>query len=120
LKVEKVDGATWGKFILRRAYMGLLPESILWRRKTPLELGSGFTGLRGILETKLSDWELEDAGRRYGIRFRSKEHLYYYEIYRSEVGEIPGPKGDEKACLACGGGVPVRSKHCRICGAFPV
>lgn len=119
LKVEKTSGATWGKSILRRAYMGLLPESILWRRKTPLELGSGFTGLRGILEAKVPDLEFEEARKSYGIRFRSKEHLYYYEIYRSEVGEIPEPGKEERTCGGCGGGVPTRSRHCRICGAYP-
>jgi asparagine synthase (glutamine-hydrolysing) len=120
LKVKEKDGIIWGKHILRKAYEGLMLKDILWRRKMALEIGSGFAGLREILEGKVSDEQFDEAKRRYRIKFRSKEHLFYYEIYRKEVGGIPEPKNGETGCGECGGGVPAHSRHCRICGGYPV
>ena len=54
--------------------------------------------------------------RLYPINFLNKEHLYYYEIYRKEIGEIPKPKGTQKECPGCGAGMERTGFHCKICG----
>jgi asparagine synthase (glutamine-hydrolysing) len=115
LKVKEIDGVKWGKWILRESFKHQLPEEIIWRRKTPIEAGSGFTKLREIVEKQVADGDLDS----YPIKFVSREHIYYYKIYMREVGYIPEPRGSDKRCLYCGAGVPAYSRHCRICGAYP-
>ena len=116
LKVVKEERKTWGKWILRKAFEGELPHQILWQEKRPIELGSGFSSLRKIIEAKISDEEFQKKQRQYSIKFLNREHLYYYEIYRKVVGEMPSPQGEELECPFCGVGMDKQALHCRICG----
>jgi len=116
LKIRKYNGKIWGKWILRKAFEDLLPPKIIWQGKRPLEYGSGMTKLRGIIGSQISDEEFEKKKRLYPIDFLNKEHLYYYEIYRKEFGEIPKPKNGQKSCPGCGTGIKRISFHCRTCG----
>jgi len=115
-KIRREKGRVHGKWILRRALEGLLPDSILWQDKRPLETGSGMTGLNAILDAVISDREFEEKKRSQGMRFFNKAHLYYYEIYREKVGDVPVPKEGEKPCEGCGAGMKRDRSHCRICG----
>lgn len=116
LKVRSENGTLFGKWILRKAFEKDLPPEIIWQSKRPLEYGSGMTALREIISSKISDSEFEEKKSLYPIRFLNKEHLYYYEIYRREVGEIPAPNPDEKTCAGCGAGMRQDAFHCRVCG----
>lgn len=116
LKIRKYNDKVWGKWILRKAFQNMLPAKIIWQDKRPLECGSGMRELRGIITSKVSDEEFEDKNRRYPIKFMNKEHLYYYEIYRKEVGEIPKPKDNQKKCPGCGAGMEHTVFHCKVCG----
>ena len=117
-KVREENGKKWGKWILRRSFEDLLPEGIVWREKSPLEEGSGMSVLRNVLEHRISWAEFRKKEKEYGIRFRNREHLYYYEVYRRVVGEIPKPENDQIACMYCGAGISLRSEHCRVCGGM--
>ncbi len=101
------------KWILRKAFEDSLPKKIIWQEKRSLEHGSGMSRLRKIIDQMVSDDEFNDT--RFP-KFMSKEHLYYYKIYREVVGEIPKPKGDEKPCPACSAGIEPERFHCRVCG----
>jgi len=116
LKIKKYNGKVWGKWILRRAFENLLPPEIIWQDKRPLEYGSGMTKLREIICSKISDDEFEEKKKIYPINFLNKEHLYYYEIYRKEVGRIPEPKNNQKKCPGCGAGMELTAFHCKVCG----
>ncbi|RKY44718.1 MAG: hypothetical protein DRP80_01410 [Candidatus Omnitrophota bacterium] len=116
LKIKESGGKIWGKWILRKAFEGLLPQEVIWQDKRPLEYGSGMSKLREIIRAKISDEEFEEKKRFYSLKFLNKEHLYFYEIYQKEVGEIPEPSGGEKTCPNCGAGIKLDSFHCRICG----
>ncbi len=116
LKIKRENGSLWGKWILRKAFEGLLPKDNIWQSKRPLEYGSGMTKLRGIISSKISDVEFSDKQKNYSINFLNKEHLYYYEVYKKEVGEIPRPKGTEKSCPGCGAGMKRIAFHCKVCG----
>jgi len=113
-KVRRSGGKRWGKWILRKAFEGLLPAKIAWQSKRPLEVGSGMTRLRQILTDKISDKEF--CGHSYPVKFFNKEHFYYYKIYRKVVGEVPWPVGGEKSCPGCGAGMPRTHFHCKVCG----
>ena len=118
LKIRVEEGKTWGKWILRKAFEGVLPPEIIWQDKRPLEYGSGTRRLRRIISEKISDEEFEEKRRAYPVRFMSKEHLFYYQIYRKVVGEIPAPKAGQAACGGCGAGIEKEANHCRICGGI--
>ena len=116
LKIRKEDGKTWGKWILRKAYEPLLSSEFIWQDKRPLEVGSGMALLRRLIADKITDEEFEEKERAYSVKFLCKEHLFFYEIYRKEVGAIPQPVEGEDSCHGCGGGIPHGKGHCRICG----
>jgi asparagine synthase (glutamine-hydrolysing) len=116
LKIREENKKLWCKWILRKAFDSELPSEIVWQNKRPLEYGSGMRKLREIITSKISDEEFRKKSKIYPVKFVNKEHLYYYEIYRDVIGDIPKPKEDEKACPYCSGGMDIFSFHCKICG----
>ncbi len=116
LKIKKENSQVWGKWILRKAFEGILPEEILWQGKRPLECGSGMTKMRDIISSKVSDKEFKEAKEASLIKFINKEHYYYYQIYKDVVGDIPRPRRGEKKCPGCGGGMNAGAFHCKTCG----
>ena len=110
LKVK--DGI--GKYILRKSFEDLLPPEIAWRRKEPIEYGSGSTKLHEIINGMVTDGEFQSAGKEVDIKFINKEHFFYWRIYNEFVGQIPKAKGDEISCSCCG--ACMGRYHCRTCG----
>lgn len=113
-KIREENGRFWGKWILRKAFQGVLPDDVVWQKKRPLEFGSGMTRLRKIISSRVSDEEFKE--NPFPIKFMNKEHFYYYKIFREVIGEIPLPADTQKSCLCCGAGMDYGAFHCRICG----
>jgi len=110
LKVK--DGV--GKYILRKSFEDLIPPEMVWRRKEPIEYGSGSTKLREIINDMVTDEEFRSTAEEVDIKFINKEHFFYWRIYNQVVGEIPKAKDGEIRCPCCGAG---RGKyHCPTCG----
>ena len=116
LKIKEDKGQIWGKWCLRKAFEPFLPPEFIWQRKRPLEMGSGMTNLRSIIAEQITDREFTEKQKQYPVTFLCKEHLYFYEIYREEVGDIPSPQPDEDRCPGCGAGMIKGKRHCRVCG----
>lgn len=114
LKIRKQNGDVWGKWILRKAFEDMLPNEAIWQSKRPLEYGSGMTELHRIISDRVSDEEFNENAS--SIKFISKDHYYYYKIYKEVVGQIPEPKGDETTCPGCTAGIRKDKFHCKICG----
>jgi len=110
LKVK--DGV--GKYILRKSFEDLIPPEIVWRRKEPIEYGSGSTRLHEIINSMVTDREFQSARKEVDIKFINKEHFFYWRIYNQVVGKIPKASGDEVSCSCCGAGMG--KYHCRTCG----
>jgi asparagine synthase (glutamine-hydrolysing) len=110
LKVK--DGV--GKYILRKSFEDLIPREIVWRRKEPIEYGSGSTKLHEIINRMVTDEEFLLARKEVGIKFINKEHFFYWRIYKEVVGGIPRAKANEIKCHCCGAGMG--RYHCRTCG----
>lgn len=117
LKIREDKKQVWGKWYLRKAFEPFLSPAFIWQPKRPMEKGSGMSNLRAIIAERISDKEFIEKQKQYPVKFLCKEHLFFYELYREEVGEIPLPEEGEDRCPGCGTGLPKGKKHCRICGA---
>ena len=74
------------KWIFRKAYESVLPESIVWRGKQEFSQGSGSAGvLPGYFEDAVDDRELAEAQVKHPL-LRSKEELYYFRIFAEHFG----------------------------------
>ena len=73
------------KWILRKAFEDLLPESIAWRQKEQFSDGVGYNWidtLKKITEEKVSDAEFARRENRFPVNPpKTKEEYYYREIY---------------------------------------
>jgi asparagine synthase (glutamine-hydrolysing) len=123
-KVGTGRGQVYGKWILRKAFEGLMPDEVVWRVKTPIECGSGTTVLPSLFNSRISDAEFHERRRRYlaedKVTIRDKEQLFYYEVYRSVIG-VPHPTSLEgKVCPYCHSNVPEGATYCLTCGAYPI
>ena len=73
------------KWILRKAFEDMLPESIAWRQKEQFSDGVGYSWidtLKKMTEEKVSDAEFARRENRFPVNPpRTKEEYYYREIY---------------------------------------
>lgn len=124
LKVKSERGQVWGKWILRKAFENIMPQEIVWRVKAPIEVGTGTTVLPSLFDSRISDLEFSEKKMRYlnedRVVIRSKEHLFYYEIYRSVIGVPYARVSNAKTCPDCGSNVEEGTSFCRTCGAYPI
>ena len=124
LKVKSERGQVWGKWILRKAFENIVSPEIAWRAKAPIEVGTGTTILPSLFDSRISDLEFSQKKMRYlnedRVVIRSKEHLFYYEIYRSMIGVPYMGASNAKTCPDCGSNVEQGASFCRTCGAYPI
>ncbi len=72
------------KWILRKAFVGRLPEEIVWRTKSEFARGAGSIDLMvSRAEELITDEEFSRERRTLeGLTLRSKEELYYYRLFK--------------------------------------
>jgi asparagine synthase (glutamine-hydrolysing) len=124
LKIHKENNLVIGKWILRKAFEGILPQNITWRVKTPIEQGSGTAHLPQLFDKLISDTEFEEKKQKIlkedRVEIRDKEHLTYYEIYRSKIGVPSATNIEGRICPKCNSNIPTDATYCRTCGAYPI
>ncbi|RZA34481.1 MAG: asparagine synthase B, partial [Lysobacteraceae bacterium] len=84
------------KGILRAAFEGYLPDSILWRQKEQFSDGVGYgwiDGLKAHAEARVTDRELVAAAKRFPINAPLTKEAYYYRSLFEEF--YPGPAAAE-------------------------
>lgn len=75
------------KWIFRKAYEEMLPESIVWRGKQEFSQGSGSADLLpSYFDELIDDQEFAEARQRYPM-VRSKEEWYYFQIFIEHFGD---------------------------------
>lgn len=123
LKVHEEKGRLYGKWILRKAFEGTLPDNIVWRTKMPIEQGCGTAKLPKHFSSKISDSEFASKKKESlesdGVNIRDREHLFYYEFFKTEFGIPRGMGEGSKRCDGCGAWLMDIMKYCRTCGAYP-
>jgi asparagine synthase (glutamine-hydrolysing) len=124
LKVHNENNKKYGKWILRKAYESIIPESILWREKSPMQDGSGTNSLTEFFENSISNETFESKKRSYQkkdkVKINSKESLYYYEIYRKFFDPPHLTGSSTYRCPDCQAVILKNSHFCRMCGSFPI
>lgn len=122
LKVAERNGATVGKWVLRWAF----PESpSRWRRKDPIEVGSGSTRLPAWYADRTPvEWFTQERSRIWKedrVEIRDAEHLAYYQAFRRAFpSSLTERTSGEDSCAHCGFDLPRSdSVFCTTCGAYP-
>jgi len=100
------DGRRIEKAVLREAFEGYLPDSILWRQKEQFSDGVGYgwiDGLKAHAEAQVSDRELAAADKRFPLNPPQTKEAYYYRSLFERVFPTPAaaetvPGGKSIAC----------------------
>ena len=121
--VNQKNGVKFGKWVLRKAFEDDLPYSVIWRKKTPMQDGSGTTGLTKMFNSVITDDIYQEKTKKIkskdGVTIRTKESLHYYELYRENF-KVPEYDGNKNICPDCNAELVTNSKFCRMCGKFPL
>ncbi|KGK59087.1 asparagine synthetase B [Xanthomonas cannabis pv. phaseoli] len=94
------------KGVLREAFAGYLPESILWRQKEQFSDGVGYGWIDGLKEhaaSHVSDRELAAAGKRFPVNPPQTKEAYFYrsvfeQFFPSQAAAETVPGGKSIAC----------------------
>lgn len=120
--VGEHDGKRFGKLILRQAFEDLIPKSIVWRQKSPMQDGAGTQGLTEFFNSMIPDAlfleKIKKITEKDGVTIRTKESLHYYEIYCKY--HTLNTTNNENSCPDCHHAIDENSRFCRMCGRFPI
>ena len=94
------------KYVLRKAFEGLIPDEVLWRQKEQFSDGVGYNWIDSLKENadkKVSDDELAHADRKFPIQPPTTKEGYYYrqifdEMYPSNEAALTVEAGPSIAC----------------------
>ena len=100
------DAQRMEKGVLRAAFDGYLPDSILWRQKEQFSDGVGYgwiDGLKAHAEKQVSDRELAAADKRFPVNPPQTKEAYFYRslferFYPSPAAAETVPGGKSIAC----------------------
>ena len=123
LLINQKNDSKFGKWILRKAFENDLPYSVIWRKKTAMQDGSGTASLTKLFDSIITDDIFEEKTKKIkkedDITIRTKESLHYYEHYRENF-RIPEYQSQKNLCPDCNAELSSNSKFCRMCGRFPI
>lgn len=94
------------KWMLRKAFEDMLPESVTWRQKEQFSDGVGYAWidtLKELVDQQVSDVELANAQYRFPIQTpKTKEEFYYRTLFEthfpSEAAALSVPSVPSIAC----------------------
>jgi len=123
LFVNQKNGVKFGKWILRKTFENDLPLNVVWRKKTPMQDGSGTVNLTKLFDSIITDEIFQNKTKRIkkedNVRIRSKESLHYYEIYKQNF-KIQDSHSTKNICSDCNSEITINSNFCKMCGKFPL
>lgn len=103
---KMIDGERMEKWVLRKAFEDMLPESVAWRQKEQFSDGVGYSWidtLKELVEKEVTDEQLANAKYRFPIQTpTSKEEFYYRSIFEehfpSDTAALSVPSVPSVAC----------------------
>ena len=86
-KDKMINGERMEKWVVRKAFEDMLPESVAWRQKEQFSDGVGYSWidtLKDVVNKEVSDEQMASAQFRYPLQTpTSKEEYYYRSIFES-------------------------------------
>ncbi|WP_339697403.1 asparagine synthase B [uncultured Marixanthomonas sp.] len=103
---KMINGERMEKWVLRKAFEDMLPESVAWRQKEQFSDGVGYSWidkLKELVNEKVSDEQMENAQYKFPIQTpTSKEEFYYRSIFTehfpSDTAALSVPSVPSVAC----------------------
>lgn len=94
------------KWVVRKAFEDMIPESVAWRQKEQFSDGVGYSWidtLKEIVETAVTDEQLANAKYKFPIQTpTSKEEFYYRSIFAEHFPSDAAAKSvPQEASVAC-------------------
>ena len=94
------------KWVLRKAFEDILPESVAWRQKEQFSDGVGYSwidSLKEVVEQAVTDEQMEQVTHRFPLQPpRTKEEYYYRSIFEghfpSDAAALTVPSVPSIAC----------------------
>ena len=94
------------KYVLRKAFEGIIPDEVLWRQKEQFSDGVGYNWIDSLkvnADEKVSDDNLANAKRKFPIQPPTTKEGYYYreifdEMYPSNEAALTVEAGPSIAC----------------------
>lgn len=110
----KINGLH-GKWILRKILDEMGFHEIAWRKKEPIEVGSGSSIITQVFLDMLGEEanKIEEEALKDGVRFWSREHIFFYKLFKEIHGTPPRAKN---GCPYCGS--PLNQQRCKYCGYY--
>ncbi|MEM0101201.1 MAG: asparagine synthase C-terminal domain-containing protein, partial [Candidatus Methanomethyliaceae archaeon] len=108
----KINGL-YGKWILRKILEKMGFSEIAWRKKEPIEIGSGSSIITKIFLNMLGEEanKIEEEALKDGIRFWNREQIFFYKLFREIYGTPPRAKNGCPYCKS-----PIIQQRCKYCG----
>lgn len=105
-KDKMINGERMEKWVVRKAFEDMLPESVAWRQKEQFSDGVGYSWidtLKEVVATEVSDEQLANAKYKFPIQTpTSKEEFYYRSIFAehfpSDAAALCVPQEASVAC----------------------
>ncbi|OUR91455.1 asparagine synthase B [Flavobacteriales bacterium 34_180_T64] len=105
-KYKMINGERMEKWILRKAFEDMIPESVAWRQKEQFSDGVGYSWidtLKEVVEREVSDEQLTNAKYKFPLQTPiSKEEFYYRSIFAdhfpSDAAALCVPQEASVAC----------------------
>jgi len=103
---KMINGERMEKWVLRKAFEDMLPESVAWRQKEQFSDGVGYSWidtLKEIVNREVSDEQLANAKYKFPMQTpTSKEEFYYRTIFTkhfpSDAAALSVPQEASVAC----------------------
>jgi asparagine synthase (glutamine-hydrolysing) len=103
---KMINGERMEKWVLRKAFEDMLPESVAWRQKEQFSDGVGYDwidNLKEMVDSEISDEQLKNAKYKFPIQTpSSKEEFYYRSIFTdhfpSDTAALCVPSVPSVAC----------------------
>ncbi len=105
-KDKMINGERMEKWVIRKAFEDMLPESVAWRQKEQFSDGVGYSWidtLKEVVDAEVTDDKLANAHFRFPIQTpQNKEEYYYRTIFEShfpsDAAALSVPQEPSVAC----------------------
>ncbi len=103
---KMVNGERMEKWVLRKAFEDMLPESVAWRQKEQFSDGVGYSWidtLKAMVAQEITDEQLANAKYKFPIQTPTSKEEYYYrsifhEHFPSDTAALSVPQEASVAC----------------------